>query len=69
MPHGGSRPGAGRPKGSRTRFLAAEGTSTPFGLLLAVMRMPDLPPALRQAAARAAAPYCHARRAPASRPK
>jgi hypothetical protein len=64
---GGKRPGAGRPKGSankRTREIAdavaASGEETPLEFLLRVMRTSEDP--VRQLdAAKAAAPFVHAR--------
>jgi hypothetical protein len=62
---GGKRPGAGRPKGApnkRKRELdagiAASGMD-PLDYMLAVMRSPKSPPALRFEAAKRAAPYRH----------
>lgn len=65
--HGGKRSGAGRPAGSpnrKTRELAdrllAEGL-TPLAYLLSVVRDEGAERAQRMDAAKAAAPYCHAR--------
>lgn len=65
--HGGKRNGAGRKAGSvttRTRETAdraaAEGL-TPLDYLLGVLRDEDNDPALRMDAAKAAAPYVHAK--------
>lgn len=67
MGHGGSRPGAGRPKGSvnrRTRELQerveASGLS-PLDYMLSVMADTSLDQAMRLDAAKSAAPYVHAR--------
>ena len=66
MAHGGSRPGAGRKPGSattRTREIAnavAEGL-TPLEYLTSVFRDPAADEAKRIDAAKAAAPYVHAR--------
>lgn len=77
--HGGRRPGAGRKRGSankRTREIADRASNegiTPLEYMLKIMRTepsPDLPDAqmvavmaLRFDAAKAAAPYMHARMA------
>ena len=67
MARGGVRPGAGRPAGSatkRTREIAdaaAESGQTPLEFLLSVMRDPGYDEAKRIDAAKAAAPYVHAR--------
>jgi hypothetical protein len=68
--HGGSRPGAGRPLGSVNKLAkdaleraAAEGI-LPLDYLLRVMRDEGAEEAKRIDAAKAAAPYCHPRRAP-----
>lgn len=66
--HGGSRPGAGRPKGSRNKRTllleegakkATAGGTTPLDYLLDIMRDEGQPFDLRFEAAKAAAPYCH----------
>jgi hypothetical protein len=64
---GGSRPGSGRPKGSKDRRTvetalraAAEGL-TPLEYLQAVLRDESADPSARFEAAKAAAPYIHAR--------
>ena len=73
MSRGGVRPGAGRPKGSQDKIkrevtllkeelagrLAASG-QMPREFLLSVMRDETREISLRIAAAKAAAPYCHA---------
>lgn len=67
MAHGGARPGAGKPKGSvaktdaKARQKAAEGGITPLEYLLQIMRDEDQPQEERKDAAKAAAPYVHAR--------
>jgi len=70
MPHGGRRPGAGRPKGAKNRRtilleegnrLASKGGVTPLEHLLSVMRDERKPLRDRLEAAKAAAPYCHPR--------
>lgn len=63
MPKGGFRPGAGRPKGSRTVTLAADPqrAAAPLAYLLAVMSDPAADPARRDRAAIAALPYLHPR--------
>lgn len=64
---GGKRPGAGRPKGSPNRRRAAQAAAiaasglTPLDYLLQVMRNPRLSTELRLEAAKAAAPYVHAK--------
>jgi len=62
---GGTRPGAGRPKGSKTgqhaTFLPSDPTLTPLGLLMQVVRSLDAPLKLRLWAAKEASPYCHAK--------
>ena len=67
MAQGGARPGAGRKPGSRDKLaretaekVAAEGV-TPLDYLLSVMRSETEEPARRIDAAKAAAPYVHAR--------
>lgn len=66
MSHGGKRPGAGRKPGSattRTREIAnavAEGL-TPLEYLTSVYRDPQVDEARRIDAAKAAAPYVHAK--------
>lgn len=67
MPRGGARPGAGRHKGgankindqARTKALA--GGLTPLEYLLGVLRDDEKPQDVRMDAAKAAAPYVHAR--------
>lgn len=72
MPSGGARPGAGRPKGSKTRVRDDAATSSPpapyrpvingispLDFLLSVMQAPDAPFAYRLEAAKLAAPYVH----------
>lgn len=69
MAHGGSRPGAGRKKNGANRLSqeaaekAADGLS-PLDYLLSVLRNEANELATRVDAAKAAAPYCHPRRAP-----
>lgn len=64
---GGARPGAGRPKGStnkRNALLAeavAQSGITPLEFMLEVMRNPEKDLDIRLDAAKAAAPYVHAR--------
>lgn len=66
MAHGGKRPGAGRKAGSattRTREIAnavAEGL-TPLEYLASIYRDPNVDEARRIDAAKAAAPYVHAK--------
>ena len=65
--HGGHRPGAGRPKGSlnkldsAARAWAQESGLLPLEYLLGVMRDDGQPQDIRMDAAKAAAPYVHAR--------
>ena len=67
MPKGGKREGAGRPPGSASKLdaearqRAAEGGIMPLDYLLGVMRDEMQDPRTRLDAAKAAAPYCHAR--------
>lgn len=67
MSSGGKRPGAGRPAGVRNRktmetIQAIEQSGlTPLDYMLSVMRNTGLEPTMRLDAAKAAAPYCHAR--------
>jgi hypothetical protein len=67
MARGGSRPGAGRPKGARDRLdreaaeaAALEGVM-PKDFLLSIMRDEDKPLDVRMEAAKSAAPYYHAK--------
>ena len=69
MSRGGARPGAGRKPGARnmiTREAIAKARDgiTPLDYLLRVMRDESAEEARRVDAARAAAPYCHARLQP-----
>jgi hypothetical protein len=67
MPSGGKRPGAGRPRGSKTKktmniaIAAAAAGETPLEYMLRVMRDETVEPLVRLDMAKAAAPYCHAR--------
>ena len=67
MGHGGARPGAGKPKGTTNAALkearekAAAGGLMPLDYLLEVMRNAEHDEAKRMEAAKAAAPYLHAR--------
>lgn len=69
MPVGGARPGAGRKKGGANRLTqeaaekARDGLS-PLDYMLAVLRDEANEMAARLDAAKAAAPYCHPKRAP-----
>jgi hypothetical protein len=71
MAHGGARSGAGRPKGRATNLAdkareeALQGGISPLEYLLGVMRDEDQDDARRLDAAKAAAPYVHARLASA----
>ena len=67
MPRGGARKGAGRKPGASTKLneaarkrVLAEGIS-PLDFMLEILRDNDLPTADRFEAAKAAAPYVHAR--------
>ena len=65
--HGGKREGAGRKPGAvskldrEARARAQESGTMPLDYLLSIMRDEDQDPAARRDAAKAAAPYCHAR--------
>jgi hypothetical protein len=65
--HGGSRPGSGRKKGQTTKLndearrKAADGGLMPLDYLLSIMRNETLPQPERVDAAKAAAPYVHAK--------
>ena len=67
MAHGGKREGAGRKPGSvskldaEARRKAIEGGPTPLDFLLEIMRDENQEARARLDAAKAAAPYCHAR--------
>lgn len=68
MAHGGARPGAGRKKNGSNKLTAeaaakaSEGLS-PLDYLLSVVRDIGADEARRIDAAKAAAPYCHPKRA------
>lgn len=70
MPKGGARPGAGRPKGAKAKLTeeaivraASKGDGVlPLEFLLEVMRDQNNDQAVRIDAAKAAAPYVHARK-------
>ena len=61
--HGGSRLGAGRPPGRRDRpvYVADPDNMQPLDYMLEQLRDESAPDATRMDAAKAAAPYCHAR--------
>ncbi|PDT15892.1 hypothetical protein CO670_15465 [Rhizobium sp. J15] len=65
--HGGKREGAGRKAGAATRMneearaKAAEGGLMPLDYMLSVLRDEEQPAAARMDAAKAAAPYVHAK--------
>lgn len=67
MAHGGPRNGAGRKKGQATKLneaarkAALEGGQAPLDYMLAIMRNEEESPAMRFEAAKAAAPYVHAK--------
>lgn len=67
MAHGGKRPGSGRKPGASTKLnqkareIAAEGGLMPLDYLLSIMRNTKLPQPARVDAAKAAAPYVHAK--------
>ena len=73
MAKGGYRPGAGRPKGAKTKHKKAETVAdinvaaalenlTPLEYMLKVMRDPNEDEDRRARMAIAAAPFCHARK-------
>jgi len=73
MAKGGYRPGAGRPKGAKTKHKKAETVAdinvaaalenlTPLEYMLKVMRDPNEDEDRRARMAIAAAPFCHSRR-------
>jgi len=65
MPRGGTRPGAGRPRGAickSTRAIleaAAAGGEMPLEYMLRIMRDPREPAARRDEMSKAAAPFLH----------
>jgi hypothetical protein len=65
--HGGKRPNAGRPKGAATRITekareeAAKGGITPLDFMLSILRDDSNSKEDRFEAAKAAAPYMHAK--------
>lgn len=67
MTHGGPRPGAGRKQGQTTKLneaarkQAAEGGLMPLDYMLQTLRNEDKPDDERFEAAKAAAPYVHAK--------
>lgn len=67
MAHGGARRGAGRKPGASTRLneearrRAAEGGLMPLDYMLSMLRDETLEPTARFEAAKAAAPYVHAK--------
>jgi len=76
MARGGYRPGAGRPKGAKTKARQVHGEDrvapdilqaakksgmSPLDYMLAVMRSEDADPSRRDRMAVAAAPFCHPR--------
>jgi hypothetical protein len=72
MPHGGKRPGAGRPRGSTNKLSAeiraaaaaaatASGEELPLQYMLRVMNDPQADPHRRDFMAKAAAAYVHPR--------
>ena len=68
MSHGGRRPGAGRPMGSENRFTKdiaemLEDKQSPLEFMLEIMNNTDNDQRERLDAAKAAAPYIHARMA------
>ncbi len=56
--HGGAREGSGR---KRRPAYVPDGKLTPLDYMISVMRNKRTPRALKMEAAKAAAPYCHAR--------
>lgn len=67
MAHGGPRQGAGRKPGASTKLneqarkQAAEGGLMPLDYMLSILRDEDMAPDARMDAAKAAAPYVHAK--------
>lgn len=67
MAHGGSRHGAGRKPGAATKLneqarkQAAEGGLMPLDYMLSILRDENMAPDARMDAAKAAAPYVHAK--------
>jgi hypothetical protein len=67
MARGGARPGAGRPQGARDKLdreaaeAAALGGIMPRDFLLGIVRDPSQPLDVRMEAAKAVAPYYHAK--------
>src|SRR5262245_62386634 len=68
MPHGGKRPGAGRPRGSANKYSAeirdaavASGEELPLEYMLRVMNDPQADPQRRDFMEKAAAAYVHPR--------
>ena len=65
--HGGKRPGAGRPKGSRNKATATRQAAisasgeAPLDYMIRVMRDKSAPVERRDEMAKAAAPYVHPR--------
>ena len=75
MARGGYRPGAGRPKGSRTKVdadasaqtgIASPDEESPLEYMLHVMRDPAADPVRRDRMAIAAAPFVHRKKGEAS---
>jgi hypothetical protein len=67
--HGGKREGSGRPRGTPTGgvlapYLPVINGLTPLEFLLNVVQAPEAPLKARIEAAKAAAPYCHAKLEP-----
>ena len=69
MARGGYRPGAGRPKGAKSKskkaIIKGDGyleCLTPLEFMLQVMRDDNLDISIRLRAASLAAPYCHTRK-------
>ena len=61
MPRGGYRPGAGRPKGAKSRVTVEIPGQSPLEHMLSVMSDPEADVARLDRMAVAAAPYVHAR--------
>lgn len=70
MARGGNRPGAGRPTGAQNKRTAEQVAAveasglTPLDFMLSLLRDPLQDYDVRLDAAKAAAPYVHAKRAP-----
>lgn len=73
MARGGPRPGAGRPRGTRSTLIDIPGEAaavemSPLDYMLSVMRDPEADSARRDRMAQAAAPYVHPKAGEAKKP-